>query len=208
MSNRFWEEESFISKNRLEALVDSVFAFAMTLLVLSLAIPTIPGSRAAAELPGYIAGMYPQFLRFLLAFVLLAVFWIIHQRHFRSLHTVDALVIWLNIGILISIVFLPFTTSVSGNYSNVQVAVVLFDLNMFVIGLFFTAHWYYITNTPRLVEPAISERTARCGTRKSLVTPVVALIAIVLSFFFPGRSSLAYLVIPLGIYLVGRFWCR
>ena len=208
MSNRGQEEESDISKNRLEALVDSVFAFAMTLLVLSLVIPTIPDTQAAAELPGYIAGMYPQFMRFLLAFVLLAVFWIIHHRHFHLLHTIDSLILWLNIGILISIVFLPFTTSVSGDYSNVQIAVVLFDLNMFVIGLFFTAHWYYITHMPRLVESAISEHAARCGSGKSLVTPIVALIAIALSFFIPDNSMLAYLLIPLGLFLVGRYWCR
>jgi uncharacterized membrane protein len=208
MSSRELEEGSYISKNRLEVLVDSVFAFAMTLLVVSLAIPTIPDSQAAAELPVYIAGMYPEFVSFLVAFLLLAVFWILHHRHFHFLHTIDSRVLWLNIGILICIVLVPFTTSVSGDYSDVQIAVVLFHLNLLAIGLFFAAHWYYITHTPRLVEPAISEQSARCGSRKSFVTPVVALIGIALSFVFPGYSMLTYLLIPPGVFLVGRYWCR
>ncbi|MDD5024299.1 MAG: TMEM175 family protein, partial [Methanoregula sp.] len=91
------EDRSFISKNRLEALVDSVFAFAMTLLVVSLAIPAIPRSEAAAELPAYLARMYPEFVSFLVAFLLLAIFWIVHHRQFHSLHTVDSGVLWLNI---------------------------------------------------------------------------------------------------------------
>jgi len=60
--------ESFISKNRLEALVDGVFAFAMTLLVVSLSVPEIPKSAAAVELPQHIATMFPEFLSFLIAF--------------------------------------------------------------------------------------------------------------------------------------------
>lgn len=208
MSDREREDESYISKNRLETLVDSVFAFAMTLLVISLAIPAIPKSQAAAELPVYIAGMYPEFVSFLLAFLLLAVFWILHHRHFHFLHTVDSKILWLNIFILICIVLVPFTTSVSGDYSDVQIAVVLFHLNLLAIGLFFAIHWYYITHTPRLVEPPISERAARCGSRRSLITPSVALIGIALSFYFPGHSMLAYLLIPPGLYLVGKFWCR
>ena len=208
MSDREREDESYISKNRLETLVDSVFAFAMTLLVISLAIPAIPKSQAAAELPVYIAGMYPEFVSFLLAFLLLAVFWILHHRHFHSLHTVDSKILWLNIFILICIVLVPFTTSVSGDYSEVQVAVVLFHLNLLAIGLFFVIHWYYITHTPRLVELPISERAACCGSRRSLVTPSVALIGIALSFYFSGYSMFAYLLIPPGLYLVGRCWCR
>ena len=44
-------DNTLISKNRLEALVDGVFAFAMTLLVIGLSVPTIPKTEAATELP-------------------------------------------------------------------------------------------------------------------------------------------------------------
>lgn len=63
--------EEFISKNPLEALVDGVFAFAMTLLVLSLAIPRIQKSDAAKELPVYLSGMFPEFVSFLIALIAL-----------------------------------------------------------------------------------------------------------------------------------------
>jgi uncharacterized membrane protein len=208
MGNEGREEEHFISKNRLEVMVDSVFAFAMTLLVISLAIPQIPKSQAAAELPPYIAGMVPEFTSFIIAFLLLAVFWTVHHRHFHHLHTINSRVLWLNIFILIFIVLVPFSTSVSGDYPDVQIAVLLFHLNLLAIGLLFFAHWYYITHAPRLVEPAIDKRSARCGNKKTLVTPVIAAAAIVLSFFSPSNSMFVYLLIPLGVYFVQRFLCR
>jgi uncharacterized membrane protein len=208
MGNRGREEEGYISKNRLEALVDSVFAFAMTLLVISLAIPQIPKSQAAAALPPYIAGMVPEFTSFIIAFLLLAVFWILHHRHFHYLHTIDSRVLWINLFILICIVLVPFSTSVSGDYPDVQIAVILFHTNLLAIGLLFAVHWYYITHAPRLVEPNIDERSARCGSKKNLVTPVIAITAILLSFFSPSNSMLTYLLIPPGLYLVQRFLCR
>lgn len=208
MSNRFWGEESFISKNRLESLVDSVFAFAMTLLVISLAIPQIPKPEAAAELPPYIAGMVPEFTSFIIAFLLLAVFWTVHHRNFHFLHTIDSRVLWLNIFILICIVLVPFTTSVSGDYPDVLVAVILFHTNLLAIGLLFAAHWYYITHAPRLVEPPIDEKIVRCGSKKSFITPVIATIAIILSFFSSSNSMFTYLLIPPAVWFVQRFQCR
>jgi len=202
------EEENFISKNRLEALVDSVFAFAMTLLVLSLAIPQIPKSQAAVELPVYISGMAQEFTSFIIAFLLLAVFWTVHHRNFHYLHTIDSRVLWLNIYILICIVLVPFTTSVSGDYPDVLVAVILFHLNLLAIGLLFTVHWHYITHAPRLVEPAIDERVVRCGSKKSLITPIIAILAIALSFSVLSYSMLTYLLIPPGIWFIQRFLCR
>ena len=97
-------DNTLISKARLEALVDGVFAFAMTLLVVSLNVPTIPKAEAATELPAYLVTMFPQFLSFLIAFFILASLWIVHHEHFHFLRSVNKVVLWLNILILIFVV--------------------------------------------------------------------------------------------------------
>jgi uncharacterized membrane protein len=89
MSGQETGEENFISKSRLEALVDGIFAFAMTLLVLSLAVPVIPSAQAAEKLPDILIGMGPAFLSFIIAFFVLARFWIVHHRYFLLLKTID-----------------------------------------------------------------------------------------------------------------------
>jgi uncharacterized membrane protein len=208
MSGQEGENENFISKNRLEALIDGVFAFAMTLLVISLAIsPPIPAPEAAAELPRYLSDMRPAFISFLVAFFVLAGHWGLHHRQFHFVRTVDQGILRINLLILVCVVLIPFTTSVSGEYEFVQIAVVLFHINLLAIGMLFFIHWFYLTRHHHLTEPQIPEHTARCWFVHLLVSPAAALSGIAVSFFAPSLSMLVYLLILPGNYIVKRYVC-
>ena len=209
MSGQEGDKESIISKSRLEALIDGVFAFAMTLLVVNLVIsPPIPKAEAATELPRHLAGMLPVFTSFLIAFFLLASYWALHHRLFHFLRTVDSRILRLNLVILVFIVLIPFTTRLSGEYDYVQVAVVLFHLNLFAIGLLFLFHWFYLTRKRHLTEPEIPLQTARCWMAHFLISPAVALTGIAVSFITPSWSMAVYLLIPLGSLVAKRYGCR
>ncbi|MDO9034578.1 MAG: TMEM175 family protein, partial [Methanoregula sp.] len=108
-----------ISKGRLETMVDTIFAFAMTLLVLGMVVPQFSVNQAASELPGYLEKLLPQFILFIIAFLVLAFFWIEHHRQFHYLRIVNPTILRFNIAILIFIVLIPFTTDVSGAYDGV-----------------------------------------------------------------------------------------
>src|SRR5574340_1229736 len=112
-----------ISKSRLEALVDGIFSFAMTLLVTGLVIPRLSKTEAAAQLAVTLAGMQSEFISFLVAFFVLASFWRTHNRHFQYVRTVDSGIMRITLLILACVVLMPFTTNVSGDYSGAQVAV-------------------------------------------------------------------------------------
>ena len=196
MSGQEPGDSSFISKNRLEALVDGVFAFAMTLLVIGLTVPSIPKSQAAAELTPALLSMWPELLSFLIAFFVLASFWVVHHRHFHYLNSVDTPVLWLNIVILIFVVLVPFTTDVSGDYSDVQIAVILFHLNLLILGLLFFVQWQYIVRHPSLAGTIPKEYTKKQVVAR-IITPLTACIGIAISFYSPSNSMWAYLVIPL-----------
>ncbi len=112
-----------ISKNRLEALVDGIFAFAMTLLVTGLVIPHFSKTEAEAKLAISIAEMRSEFISFLVAFFVLASFWHMHNRQFHYVRRVDPGVMRITLFILACVVLMPFTTNISGDYSDVQVAV-------------------------------------------------------------------------------------
>jgi len=104
-----------ISKSRLEALVDGIFAFAMTLLVTGLFLPHIPRTEAEAKLAGTIAEMRSEFISFLVAFFVLASFWQIHNRQFHHVRRVDAGLMRITLFILACVVLMPFTTNISGD---------------------------------------------------------------------------------------------
>ncbi|HNX18330.1 MAG TPA: TMEM175 family protein [Methanoregula sp.] len=192
-------ENTFISKNRLEALVDGVFAFAMTLLAVSLSVPSIPKSEAATELPVYMNSMFPEFLSFVIAFFILASFWIVHHEHFHFLHSVNKFLLWLNILILIFVVLVPFSTNLSGDYAHVQIASIVFHVNMLVLGLLFFIQWQYIIRSPSLLNGIVHPNRALDSTlyRSSIV--IAAITGIILTFFMPSYSMFSYLFVPLII---------
>ncbi|MFH1081295.1 MAG: TMEM175 family protein [Pseudomonadota bacterium] len=194
-----------ISKNRLEALVDGIFAFAMTLLVTGLVIPNLSKTEAEATLAIRIAEMRSEFISFLVAFFVLASFW---RRHHWQLHyvgKVDSGIMRITLFILACVVLMPFTTNISGDYSDVQVAVDLFHVNMFSIGLFFLIHWWYLTRNPDITSIAISRRDASNGMCGALVTPVISALGFVLSFFSPSWSMATYLLIMPCLAIVRKY---
>jgi uncharacterized membrane protein len=184
-----------ISKNRLEALVDGIFAFAMTLLVTGLFLPHIPKMEADAKLVVTIAEMRSEFISFLVAFFVLASFWQIHNRQFHHVRRVDAGLMRITLFILACVVLMPFTTNISGDYSHVRFAVDLFHLNMFCLGLFFLVQWWYLTRHPDITSVAISSRDASIGRWRSLITPVVSVLGFIFSFINPSLSMATYILI-------------
>ena len=186
-----------ISKGRLETMVDTIFAFAMTLLVLGMVMPQFSASQAAAELPAYLEKLLPQFILFIIAFLVLALFWIEHHRQFHYLRIVDPTILRFNIAILIFIVLIPFTTDVSGAYDGVMIAVLLFHLNLLIVGALFLGHWMYIYRCNHLCDAEFD--IAKEGDRFWILAtvPFVAFLGIVVAFFSPSDSLLVYLLEPI-----------
>ena len=196
--------EYHISKNRLVTLVDCIFAFAMTLLVLGISLPKPQDSVAPAVIPGVIEGLFPQVFLFIVAFFVLALFWIGHHRQFHFVHLIDPALLWINILILISIVFVPFSTDVAGDYPDVMDAALLFHASMFIVGVLFFVQWCYICRHDNLCESVLERKVIRGGIYRSLLVPALAVIGGILCFFNPPLSLLVYLAQPGGTYLLRR----
>lgn len=194
-----------IPKNRLEALVDGIFAFAMTLLVTGLVIPRLSKTEAGAALPIVIAEMRSAFIAFLVAFFVLASFWRIHNRQFQYVRRVNSGVMRITLIILACVVLMPFTANLSGAYSHVQFAVNLFHLNMFGLGLFFLLQWWYLSRNSAVTSVAIGSRDASLGMVRSLITPGVSVLAFALSFVSPSWSMATYLLIIPCVAVVRRY---
>ncbi|WAC05168.1 MAG: TMEM175 family protein [Methanoregula sp.] len=203
MSGQEPERDYQISKNRVEALVDGIFAFAMTLLVVGLTVPILTKEQAATELPARVIGMHTEFFSFFIAFFILASFWLLHHRQFHFVRTIDPLLVRLNLLILAFIVLMPFTTNLSGDYSNVPIAVDLFHFNMLIIGTLFLCQWYYLVHHPKITSAEISTIDAANGIRRGMVMPFVAMLGICVSFFSPSNSMICYLLIPVLFVVIG-----
>jgi uncharacterized membrane protein len=194
-----------ISKNRLETMVDGIFAIAMTILVLGIDPPKPDISQAQEVLPNQIFDIIPEIFIFIIAFLILAGFWLDHHHQFHFVRTVDSRLLWINIFLLISVVLIPFSTDVAGDYSAILIAVLLFHINILIVGLIFTYHLHYISQSKYLLDPEADSKSLKVLFHQSLLIPGIALLAAIISFVNPSVSLLVYLIIPFARYFVERF---
>ena len=183
---------------RLETLVDGIFAIAMTLLVLGIDVPTA-ADAAVGGLWNALAERQQQFYNYALSFVLLANFWTAHHRQSRCIRRTDTVHLWINIALLLFICLVPFSTALSGNFPGQAAAKFVFHGNILAVSLMFLWNWAYAIHGRRLVDEDIDPRAVRFGRMRLGVAMVACLAAIGLTFADPGSSSYAYLLMPIGM---------
>lgn len=186
-------------KNRAEALTDGIFAFAMTLLVISLDVPEGLRDPSDAAIAATLAGQLPALFHYFLAFFILASFWVAHHAQVDRLRHIDRTVLWINIAALMFVVLVPFSVSLISDYPGGTCTAIIFEVNLLIIGLLFAAQWWYATHDGRLVRPGIDIRR---GTLRVMVVPAVSAIAILLALAGWTWSTAAYAIVPLALRLI------
>ncbi len=188
--------------SRIVSLSDGVFAFALTLLVLSLTVPVskIPGTTLNnGELGAALYHDWGVFVAYAFAFVMIALWWSIHNRTFYYIAKFDSTLVWLNLLLLAQIAVMPFVLSVFATYgigqSNpFQYAVVLFAAVQATLGATSTAIWEYARRA-RLTKPGISNEISDFFTRRGLYTSGVFLVSIGISFYRVEYAELSWIAI-------------
>jgi uncharacterized membrane protein len=91
------DEETGLSKSRIEALTDGVFAVVMTLLVLDISVPQISshsvGVVVGTELSKRLFDLWPKIFSYGISFVILAIYWRGHHRQFYYIKHSDGVLI-------------------------------------------------------------------------------------------------------------------
>ena len=98
-----------MDSGRLEAFSDGVFAVAITLLALDLA---VRGPDLAAQL----AHHWPAFAAFVVSFFTIGIIWVNHHALFRNFSRIDRPLLFLNLLLLFFVVLIPFATSTIAAY--------------------------------------------------------------------------------------------
>lgn len=144
--------------DRVSAFSDGVFAIAITLLVLSIDVPNVPGNRLGDALEDLI----PFVFTYLLSFFVVGVYWLAHHRMFRSVRRVDRRLLWLNLLLLSFIALLPFPTEVLGRYGDTTLGTVVYAASIAAVGGAMVLLWRYINTSG--VAPKMSEEFVTLGT--------------------------------------------
>jgi uncharacterized membrane protein len=204
-----------LTTNRLEALSDGVLAIVVTLLVLDFG----QAERTIAEMPGsshtqmlaFLGGLWPRVLGYVLSFVLIVIYWILHHVMFHHIHRVDRGLLWFNALFLMTVAFLPFPAALLAEFilHESNVIVVLYGSAHLVVGMSLAGMWLYAARGRRLLSDGVDEETVRLVTRSALASPVLYAAGIALSFISIPAAIVVYALAPAIFILPGnldRLW--
>jgi uncharacterized membrane protein len=193
------------AKGRLEAFSDGVFAIAITLLVLEIAVPHVAGSRLLEEL----FRERPTYLAYFIAFMTIGIAWIEHSSLTEALDHVDSGFQRLNLLLLLLVGFLPFPTSVMAEYLSLvdekqggeRVAVVFFGVVLFLISLMLLVLGRYAEREGLFGGDVAEERTEENRVRYQLAPSLIFYaVAMVCGLFSPYLAVTLYVLI--GVFLL------
>ncbi|MBS0535262.1 MAG: DUF1211 domain-containing protein [Proteobacteria bacterium] len=171
-------------KARIDALTDGIFAFAMTLLVLEVRLPTDVTIHDSAELVARLRALGPEYLAYVISFFVLAAQWRA-EIELRRVEEVAQDALGWSVVYLFFITSVPFSSSVVGRHGDLPPAVWLYAANMIVVAA--------VSLRLRALEVLPEHRArARAGNIRTAVFIASALLSVALTFVAPGHAMLAY----------------
>jgi uncharacterized membrane protein len=189
--------------DRTLALSDGVFAFALTLLVLDLFVPTLSSNASSLDLWQGLSREYVSFMNYILSFFIAGVWWNAHHRNFQHIRDTNTALRMLNILFLVWIALLPFFTKILDQYIRLQLSVVLYAVDQAAAGFLLTIIWWYASRNKGLVDKNMTQSAIRFATLRNVAAPVYFILSIGISFVSPGLTSISwYGMIPLFIVLI------
>jgi uncharacterized membrane protein len=191
-----------VDTGRLEALSDGVFAFALTVLVLTIAVPPA-GTSIGTEL----LALWPSYLTYAVSFLLIGTIWINHEAMFRHIVRADQTLLLLNLLHLMDVAFLPFPTAVLAasfiRGTDESIAAALYGATLTFGAIVVNVMWRYAARDRRLLGDDLTPEKTRQLNRRYLVGLVVYPVATVLGVVVPGLALVLYVALTI-FYMLPR----
>jgi len=191
-----------MSKGRLEALTDGIFAIAMTLLVLELKVPELPKTVSSSELLQRLGEAGPAFFSFLVSFLYCGLLWIMHHLAMHFIRHIQIALVWLNLLFLMSISVLPFSCALLGHYLKNTAAQEIYFSNLFVSALFLFLIWTFARRRKLISED--DPRAVRAMNQQLTIFPVAIAAGTLAALYRPIAGFWGMTVVLLAL----RVWQR
>jgi len=172
-----------VQTSRLEAFSDGVFAIAITLLVIEIAVPHGENGGLARAL----AAQWPSYAAYAVSFAVIGIMWVNHHTLIELVATVDRPLLFLNLLLLMFVAFIPFSTALLAEHllspspdSNAAAAV--YSANGVANAIGFNLIWRYIVRDARLLHAHLNVDQLRLRTRRFSLGLVIYPLTVALSF--------------------------
>ena len=185
---------------------DAVFAFAITLMALSIDIPDLPTNLTQSELIEKLYDLYPQFESYIISFAVIAIFWVSYHQVFNHIKGSHITMVYLNLLFLLLITLLSLSTSLVINYGTYQIPYVIYCFIVIMTSSLLATIWWHATKNKRLVDKNLHPFFINGILVNLLSIPIVFTISIIISFVNLDIAEYFWLVIaPLNIAIKRRY---
>jgi uncharacterized membrane protein len=173
-----------MTTNRLEAFSDGVFAVAITLLVLEIEVP------GGENLWHDLKEQWPSFAAFAVSFWVIGIIWVNHHGVIDHLKRADRGVLYLNLLVLMTVVFIPFSTELFAVHlksgADEKVAAIVYSSSFLAMGVSFGLLWTYVTSHREALGVSLTDEEVRNTRRSFLIGNPIYALAFAMSFVSPA----------------------
>ena len=174
-----------MTKGRMEAFSDGVFAVIITIMVLELKVP-------AGFTLGALRPVLPVALSYVLSFIYVGIYWNNHHHLLHAAEHVDGAVLWANLHVLFWLSLVPFATAWMGASHCAPVPVALYGsmLLLAAVAYFILSRCLVARHSPA----SVLARSIGKDT-KGRISVLVYAVTIPLSFFRPAFACAGYILV-------------
>src|SRR5271165_4275353 len=183
---------------RLLSLSDNVVAFALTLLVLQVKVPSlsqVADPTSASDLATQLAKQTGQLVTYVISFYVIAQFWLTHYRVFRHMTGHREGLAWWNFAFLFTITVMPFTSNLLGEYSSNALAVDIFAVNL-LLAVLATRIMVEFGRRSDLLAGDIDAREVRALRVRAAAVVTVVAVSAGLAWVNPTAAKFCWVLIP------------
>ncbi|HEV8272528.1 MAG TPA: TMEM175 family protein [Chitinophagaceae bacterium] len=206
MSNKLHNElKKEFQLERLILFSDAVFAIAITLLVIEIKIPEIHEKPVTDNAVLHkLAELIPKFVGFIVSFLLIGQYWIVHHRMFSFVINFTDRLIWLNILFLFAIALMPFSTGFYSEYvlRGVVTPVIFYTANIALLGIANFLMWRYLSNQRNNLTENLTRALAKYFSLRALTVPTIFVIFSFVYLYYPTVAFFIPMLIPFIMRLI------
>jgi len=185
---------------------DAVFAFAITLMALSIDIPDLPSNLTQAELLDKLYDLFPQFESYIISFAVISIFWVSYHQVFNHIKGSHIVMVYLNLLFLLLITLLSLSTSLVINYGDYHIPYVIYSFIVILTSSLLTLIWWHATKDKLLIDKNLHPLYIK-GVMLTLVSiPLVFTVSIFISFINLDIAEIFWLVmVPINITIKQKY---
>jgi uncharacterized membrane protein len=176
--------------SRVISFSDSVFAFAITLMVIIFPFQNVPHGLYFQQL----YNLRGTFLAYMVSFYAIGLFWLSHLRYYRYIIKFDIGLFVLNLVLLMCIALLPFPTYLLEADAFSSQAAAMYAGVLALINALYLLLWLYASSRHRLISPTLEQEVISTERLRRLLQFSMFVISIGVALLNPYVALVVWFV--------------